>query len=527
MNEELRKEKLFASIYQLILESSSKLPADVRALLRLAQSKENQKTNAGLALAKISENINLAEESELPLCQDTGLPTFKIKTPINFNQLELKELIERAVVRATEQGKLRTNSVDSLTGKNTGNNLGQGTPAFSFEQWEREDLEIKLLLKGGGCENKNRQYSLPQDLGSLGRAGRDLDGVRKCILDAVYQAQGQGCSAGFLGVSIGGDRTTGYMQAKEQLFRDLRDQNPNKELAQLEEYLLEKANTLGIGTMGFGGEVTLLGCKIGVQNRIPASFFVSVAYNCWAFRRQAYLIENKTGEIKEKYYQETTLEKPAEKTTKVPKTILLQTKENKKDKKISLLEAPVSEEEIRKLRVGDLVLIKGNLITGRDAVHSYLSKQENDSPINLEGELIYHCGPVAVKQADESWKIKAAGPTTSIREEPYQAEIIQRYKLRGVIGKGGMGAQTLKALQDHGAVYLNAIGGAAQYYSQCIKRVKSVKLLQFGIPEAMWFLEVADFPAIVTMDSTGNSLHKEIEQSSLEKLAQFKERVFS
>src|SRR5690606_13933232 len=128
-------------------------------------------------------------------------------------------------------------------------------------------------------------------------AGRDLDGIRKCILDAVYQAQGQGCSAGFIGVGIGGDRTAGYELAKMQLFRSVNDTNPNPELAALEEYIMDTANQLGIGTMGFGGNVTLLGCKIGSMHRIPASFYVSVAYNCWAFRRQGVEVDANTGEI--------------------------------------------------------------------------------------------------------------------------------------------------------------------------------------------------------------------------------------
>ena len=156
---------------------------------------------------------------------------------------------------------------------------------MKFEQWENEHIEVKLILKGGGCENKNIQYSLPTELEGLGRAGRDLDGIRKCILHSVYQAQGQGCSAGFIGVGIGGDRTSGYELAKDQLFREVDDVNPHPDLAKMETYILESANKLGIGTMGFGGEATLLGCKIGVMHRIPASFYVSVAYNCWAYRR--------------------------------------------------------------------------------------------------------------------------------------------------------------------------------------------------------------------------------------------------
>jgi fumarate hydratase, class I len=162
------------------------------------------------------------------------------------------------------------------------------------------------------------------------------------------------------------------------------------------------------------------------------------------------------------------------------------------------------------------VLLSGMVYTGRDVLHHHLLT--HDSPQDLRGAALYHCGPVALKKGEE-WFINAAGPTTSSREEPYQADIIQRFGLRAVIGKGGMGARTLAALKQHGAVYLNAIGGAAQYYAKCIERVEGVDFLEFGVPEAMWHLRVKDFPAIVTMDAAGNSLHAEIETMSGTRLA--------
>lgn len=413
------------------------------------------------------------------------------------------------------KGKLRPNSVDSLTGDNSGNNLGAGTPVIKFEQWEKDYIDIGFILKGGGCENKNIQYSLPCELDGLGRAGRDLDGIRKCILHSVYQAQGQGCSAGFIGVGIGGDRSSGYDLAKEQLFRSVDDINENAELAALEEYILENANKLGIGTMGFGGETTLLGCKIGVMNRIPASFFVSVAYNCWAFRRLGIKIDAISGSILAWKYDD------GEKINFAGK----QEADSQEEDKVIKLTAPITEAKIRSLKVGDVVEISGMMYTGRDAIHKYLST--NDSPIDLNGQIIYHCGPVMLKSEDDVWHVKAAGPTTSIREEPYQGDIMKKFGIRVVMGKGGMGPKTLKALGEHGGVYLNAIGGAAQYYADCIKSVQGVDLMQFGIPEAMWHLQVENFRAVVTMDSHGNSLHEDIEKSSLEKLSQFKEAVYS
>ena len=201
------------------------------------------------------------------------------------------------MAEATRRGKLRPNSVDSLTGKNSGDNLGEETPVIHFEQWEEDEIEVKLILKGGGCENKNIQYSLPCELDHLGRADRNLEGVRKCILHAVWQAQGQGCAPGAVGVCIGSDRAHGYVLAKKQLFRTLDDVNPIPELAKLEAEIMEEANRLGVGAMGFGGKVSLIGCKIGAANRLPASFFVSVAYDCWAFRRLGVRLDASSGAI--------------------------------------------------------------------------------------------------------------------------------------------------------------------------------------------------------------------------------------
>jgi fumarate hydratase, class I len=502
------------SLYQLIVQTSTNLPSDIRRLIADANQTEVPQTNSALALATIALNVDMACENERPICQDTGMPTFIVATPVGFDQITLEEQIRECVARATRAGKLRPNSVDSLTGKNSGDNLGPGTPVIHFHQHRKNEVEVKLLLKGGGCENKNIQYSLPQEIPGLGRADRDLDGVRKCLLHAVHQAQGQGCSAGYLGVCIGGDRTSGYEAAKMQLFRKADDVNPIPELAELEEYIVKSANQLGIGTMGFGGRVTLLGCKIGVQNRLPASFFVSVAYDCWAFRRLGVVLDPETGSILRWQYRE----QDEIKRLAVDRGFKLTGRE-------VVLEAPIDEAKARSIRAGDVVIVNGLVHTGRDALHHHL--MHHDAPVDLNGQLIYHCGPVMIKNEQGGWMVTGAGPTTSIREEPYQAEIIKRFGVRGIIGKGGMGAKTLKGLQEFGAVYLNAIGGAAQVYADCITAVEGVDLLdELGVPEAMWHLRVNGFATICTMDSHGNSLHREIDQASFAELSRFAEPVF-
>jgi len=495
------------SMLELIIQTSTNLPPDVRQAMGLAIQTEDPATQAGQALGIIGQNIDMAYEDEGPICQDTGFPTFEIKTPVGVNQITMKKEIMEAIAEATKRGKLRPNSVDSITGKNSGNNLGPGTPVVHFEQWEQPDIEVRLLLKGGGCENKNIQYSVPCTLEHLGRADRDLEGVRKCLLHAVWQAQGQGCAPGAVGVCIGSDRASGYTIAKQQLFRPLDDVNPDPVLARLETGIMEEANRIGVGAMGFGGKASLIGCKITAANRLPASFFVSVAYDCWAFRRLGVILDAENGAIKRWLYRDP--DRAVERLIREGAGFQLSGREIR-------LEPPLSEGTVRALKVGDVVLISGPLVTGRDAAHHYLLHHE--APCDLRGAILYHCGPVVVKQGfaeQETWRVGAAGPTTSIREEPYEADIIKRFGIRAVMGKGGMGKKTLAGLKEFGAVYLHAIGGAAQFYARCLPRVIGVDLLEeLGMPEAMWHFEARDFVAIVTMDSHGNSLHEEVAQAT-------------
>lgn len=272
------------NILELVRLTSTNLPSDVEASLHRAVEQEQPGSAARGALETILRNVALSRENSTPICQDTGTPIFYVYYPAGWSTRQLRQQIEAAVVQATKNSYLRPNSVDSLSGKNSGNNLGGSHfPSIHFEEVDGDTLTIELMLKGGGCENVGAQYSLPNDALS---AGRDLPGVRRVVLDAVYQAQGQGCAPGILGVAIGGDRGTGYAASKETLYRKLDDANPDPQLAALEQRLVDEANQLGIGPMGFGGKTTLLGTKITHLNRLPASYFVSVSYMCWAYRRR-------------------------------------------------------------------------------------------------------------------------------------------------------------------------------------------------------------------------------------------------
>ena len=286
------------SLIELIRRTSAEIPDDVYQSIIASLEREKQGTIAASAMKIIERNIELAKQKSQPICQDTGSIIFYIDCPVGMDQIAFEDAARLAVKAATKKGYLRQNSVDSLTGVNDGTNVGPGSPTVHFHQHRGEEIQVKLMLKGGGCENVGAQYSLPNE--KL-KANRDLDGCRKVILDAVLQAQGKGCGPGILGVCIGGDRATSYEFSKQQFLRTIPDRNPVPELDGLEQDVLKTANELGIGPMGFGGKSTLLGVKICAANRLPASFFVSISYMCWAYRRQGVAL-NGNGDIQKWLY---------------------------------------------------------------------------------------------------------------------------------------------------------------------------------------------------------------------------------
>ncbi|GDY14766.1 hypothetical protein LBMAG53_36440 [Planctomycetota bacterium] len=283
---------LHASLLELIRVASTQLPDDVVRAVDAGRTVEDAGTNARYALDVVCENIAMAKGKSQPLCQDTGSVLVYVHHPLGYDVLAFEDAFCATVKDATAKGYLRQNSVDSVTGRNTGDNLGPGAPSFHFQAWRRDQVEVVVMLKGGGCENVGAQYSLPDPR----FGGRDLAGVENAILDCIQQAQGQGCGPGILGVCIGGDRATGYAHSKEQFLRLIGDSNGDPVLGDLETRIVAKANRSGIGPMGFGGRTTLLGCKVGKLNRVPASFFVTISYMCWAFRRQGVTLDD-TGRI--------------------------------------------------------------------------------------------------------------------------------------------------------------------------------------------------------------------------------------
>jgi len=282
-------ETLVNHLVELIKRASTDLPMDVVDALKQAKSKEPEGSTQANTFETILKNIEMAREAATPICQDTGMLVFYVYHPLGTDTIAFRKSLEAAAEKATKNILLRPNAVDPVTGRNSGTNVGMNAPYAAFKPWDKDEILVKLMLKGGGSENVGKQYTLPDT--RLG-AGRDLKGVRKCVLDAVYSAQGKGCGPGTVGVGIGGDRGTAFILSKEQFFRTIGSTNPDPELAALEDELHADLNELGIGPMGFGGKTTVLDVYLAKQHRHPATFYVSVSYICWAYRRKAMTLNN-------------------------------------------------------------------------------------------------------------------------------------------------------------------------------------------------------------------------------------------
>jgi fumarate hydratase class I len=284
--------ELKTAILELIRRAATDLSPDVEKALTEAYKREDKGAPAKGVFNTILENVRLAREKSTPICQDTGSLILYIDVPEGHSEKTYREAVNWAAVEATNLQYLRPNAVDIISGKNSGNNIGINAPYIHFRQWDQDEIRIRLMLKGGGSENVGAQYKLPH---TELKAGRDLAGVRKVIIDAVLKAQGLGCAPGVIGVGIGGDRISSYSLSKMQFFRKIGQRNSQKELSELETKLYRDLNQLQIGPMGFGGKTTVLDVFAEAQHRHPASYFVSISYTCWAFRRKSMIIKN--GEV--------------------------------------------------------------------------------------------------------------------------------------------------------------------------------------------------------------------------------------
>jgi len=273
--------KLRDGIVELYRKVATSIPPDVEEALKRAYSLEEDSI-ARESLGIVLDNILTARQTERPVCQDTGVPVFYVRIPRGLSHAEIRNTIQEATVIATMKVPLRPNAVDILTERNSGDNTGVGFPVIYLEETADDTLRIDLMLKGSGCENTGQTYRLPVE--GL-NAQRDLDGVRRCVLDAVHSAQGRGCPPYTLGIGVGAAKDQVALLAKHQLFRRLPDCSEHPVIADLENRLLNEINQLGIGPLGLGGKTTAIGVKIGINHRHPASYFVDVSVSCWANRR--------------------------------------------------------------------------------------------------------------------------------------------------------------------------------------------------------------------------------------------------
>lgn len=292
--------KLRDGIVELYKKVATSIPSDVEDALKKTYSDETEPL-AKESLQIILKNISVARATSRPVCQDTGFPVFYVKIPKGLSYQHIRDVIVDATRIATNKIPLRPNAVDVITEKNTGDNVGTYFPLIYIEETEDQTLTVDLMLKGGGCENLGQTYKLPAKLDYQNivpassavlkkseaefAAERDFDGIRKCILDAVYKAQGRGCPPYTLGVAIGGAKDQVTVLSKKQLMRRLYDKHPNDMISNLETLALTDINSLGIGTAGFGGKTTAIGVKIAAAHRHPASYFVDISFSCWANRR--------------------------------------------------------------------------------------------------------------------------------------------------------------------------------------------------------------------------------------------------
>jgi len=283
--------RLRQAIVELYRKAATSLPADVVSALQNVQRKEKKGSNAALALSVILGNISGAVKTARPLCQDTGVPVFFVSVPVGLSHLQIRSTVIKATQIATREIPLRPNAVDILTEKNSGDNTGIGFPVIYTDETKGRNLVIDLMLKGSGSENIGQLYKLPfEEL----QAERNLEGVRKCVLDTVYKAQGKGCPPYIIGVGIGATKDQVTRLSKEQLLRKLDDVNRYSVLSKLEKRIGDDINSLGIGTIGLGGRTTSLGVKIGINHRHPASYFVDISVSCWADRRARMIWEMKS-----------------------------------------------------------------------------------------------------------------------------------------------------------------------------------------------------------------------------------------
>ena len=487
--------------YALLANAGTKYPKN---FLEKVVSHFKSETNSGAksVLASILENIIYAAEEPASLCQDTGVPVFHIYlNPGVTIEGDIAAALSAATIRATEEVPIRKNVIEPFTFENPGTNTGWGVP-FIYYHYENHSGPVRLRaeLKGFGGEIKNTADWVFTSTESM------EDAVLTYVLHNVMLSKGEGCMPGMLGVGVGGYASEAALNAKDAVFRELNRKQPadagDPFIRRLEHRICRCVNRLGLGPMGSGGDTTTLGVYLERRGTQTAAAPVSVCQQCWASRASEALIAP----------DQTTYITPHIEKEDLPalRDLLAEEMSTQAGMTVHRVNTPVSAEEIRKLRAGDVVFVSGILCTARDGAHRRMvDLVRSGGGDRIPKEIlahgaIYHAGPVIAK-TPEGWRIDAAGPTTSSRFTEDASVLIEKGLINFIVGKGTMGIRAINALKGKG-VFLKAVGGCAVTYKRCITE-NSVEWLDLGFPEAVWIMTVKDFgPLVVGIDSMGNSL---------------------
>ena len=504
--ETISAERIGRAAYRLLANTGIKYPKNYLDKL-IHHFRIETDPGAKSVLASILQNIIYAAEEPATLCQDTGVPVFHVYlNPGIILKGDIEAAITESTAKATEEVPIRKNVIEPFTYENPGTNTGWGAPFVYYHYGTTPGpLQLRAELKGFGGEIKSNSDWIFTSSESM------EDAVLSYVLHNVMLSKGEGCMPGLIGVGVGGYAGEAVSNAKNAVFRELTEKQPNLPkddfVRRLEERIYRCVNRLGLGPMGGGGNTTTLGVYLELRGTHTAVAPVAVSNQCWASRgSEALITENKTDYI--------TAHVEKEDLPVLSKTLSEELSKMQAGGNVYRLKTPVAEEDILKLKVGDVVYLDGTICTARDGAHRRmvdLTRSGDTEKIPkeiLHHRSIYHMGPVISKTTD-GWLINSAGPTTSSRFTDDAAVLIEKGIINFIVGKGTMGSNTVNALKGRG-VYLKAVGGCAVTYKRSILSNR-VEWLDLGFPEAVWIMDIKDFgPLVVGIDAAGNSLAKNV-----------------
>ncbi len=509
-------ERIGSAAYRLLALTGTKYPKNYLDKL-IQHFKTETDSGAKSVLTSIIQNIIYAAEEPASLCQDTGVPVFHVYlNPGITIKGDIEAALAEATVKATEEVPIRKNVIDPFTFENPGTNTGWGVPFIYYHYGSQPGpLRVRAELKGFGGEIKSTSDWIFTSTENM------EDAVLSYVLHNAMLSKGEGCMPGLIGVGVGGYAGEAVSNAKNAVFRELTEKQPalpeDDFIRRIEDRIYRCVNRLGLGPMGGGGNTTTLGVYLERRGTQTAVAPVAVCNQCWASRGSEVLITGNNTDYITRHVEREDL--PA-----LNQTLSGELSKSQTGGDVYRLNTPVPIEDIKNLRVGDVVYLNGTISTARDGAHRRMvdlvrSGESGKIPKEiLDHRSMYHMGPV-ISKAPGGWCINAAGPTTSSRFTDDAAVLIENGIINFIVGKGTMGSKTIDALKGKG-VYLKAVGGCAVTYKRSILQNK-VEWLDLGFPEAVWILTVKDFgPLVVGIDAKGNSLAENVMETVYENARQ-------